>query len=76
MEELNFSEEASIERYVNFTCGDQSDERNWHIDGIEDDDPIINSLQTYGSIATDWVIYEAGKSAVAKLDSLQFEKAA
>jgi hypothetical protein len=63
MEELDFSEEACIERFVNFTYFEEDTEDALHIDGIRDDDPIINGLHIYGRIAADWDIYESRKPA-------------
>lgn len=51
MEELDFSEEACIERYVNFAYFDEDAEDYLHIEGIGDDDPIISGLRIYDRIA-------------------------
>ncbi|MBI5847189.1 MAG: hypothetical protein HZB31_04445 [Nitrospirae bacterium] len=61
MEELDFSEEACIERYVSYAYFNEDVEDHLHIEGIEADDRIISCLQTYGRIAADWVIYGTKK---------------
>lgn len=58
MEELDFSEEACIERYVTFACFDEDTETMIHIDGLGCDDPLKYALNTYGSINADWTLYE------------------
>ena len=61
MEELDFSEEACIERYVTYAYFDEDAEDSLHIEGIGDDDPIFSGLHIYGRIAADWDIYETRK---------------
>lgn len=66
MDQLNFSEEACIQRYVTFTHFDENGKDYLHIEGIEHDDPIISCLQRYGSIAVDWDTHGTKRSAVAE----------
>lgn len=72
VEELDFSEEACIERYVSYAYFDDADE-HLHIEGIEDDDPVISGLDTYGRITADWDGYEIRKKAeaVGQMDQLR-----
>lgn len=76
MEELDFSEEACIERYVTYAYFDEDAEDSLHIEGIGDDAPIISVLYTYGRIAADWDIYESRKPAAAEEALPQLKMAA
>lgn len=76
MEELDFSEEACIERYVTYAYFDEDAEGSLHIEGIGDDDSIIGGLYTYGRIAADWDIYETKQPAAAEEALPQLKMAA
>ena len=76
MEELDFSEEACIERYVTYAFFDEDATDSLHIEGIGDDDSIISGLYTYCRIAADWDIYETRKPAAAEEALSQLKMAA
>ncbi len=58
MEYLDFSENACIKRYCKFCNFDEGTEHVNHIDGIDCDEPLIEVLNTYGSLTVDISIYE------------------
>ena len=76
VDELDFSEEACIQRYVTFAHFDENTEDFLHIEGIEDDEQIISYLQRYGRIAVDWQPYVTRQSAVTEDEAPHFGMAA
>ena len=76
MEELDFSEEACIERYVSYAYFEEDVEDSLRIEGIGDDDAIISGFYTYGRIAAVRDIYETKKPAAAEETLPQLKMAA
>ena len=62
MEELDFSEEACIKRYVMFPYFDDDCENSVRIEGLSHDDRILYGLRNYGFIEADGEIYETARA--------------
>jgi hypothetical protein len=58
IEELDFSEEACIERYVISPNFDEDRKRRIHLDGLPCDDIVVCTLNSYGYINANWDICE------------------
>ena len=58
MNELDFSDEACLERYVEFTnCDEENGELFW-MEDLAQDDPVIISLKQYKRVPVDWDLLE------------------
>ncbi|MFH1704187.1 MAG: hypothetical protein ABIB41_12330 [Nitrospirota bacterium] len=62
MEELDFSEEACIKRYVMFPYFDDDCENSVRIEGLSHDDRLVYSICNFGFIEADMEIYEEARS--------------
>lgn len=75
MKELDFSEDASFERYVNLNSVDAQIDNRVMIDGLDSNDYIVYTLSKYGSLAAkSWIFGSESKVFKKRMQSTCADK--